>query len=181
MIIKSSVYLYILYMNIYFYDAYSLVYLFFFFAYIDHWKHCYDIQSMSLMFMFYVYFTLQINAKLSELSCRVRSQCNSIFFLSPSYQATRSSERSTARPRSPPLPAHLKNAPSVPPSRAPLQRPTRTPAPPPAKVEPPKSRAAAKPSASAVKPAPKASAKTPPSTRSSRVTQFSFDFNRPVN
>ncbi|CAL8262833.1 unnamed protein product [Boreogadus saida] len=35
-----------------------------------------------------------------------------------SPQATRSSERSTTRPRSPPLPSHLKNAPSVPPPRA---------------------------------------------------------------
>ncbi|XP_010772254.1 ATPase MORC2 [Notothenia coriiceps] len=60
-----------------------------------------------------------------------------------SSQATRSSERSITRARSPPLPAHLKGGP---PSRAPPQRPTRSPAPPPPiKVEPSRSRAAAKP------------------------------------
>lgn len=86
-------------------------------------------------------------------------------------QATRSSERSVARPRSPPLPAHLKNAPSAPPGRSASQRPTRTSAipPTPPKVEPSRSRAAAKPPPSAAKPVPKATAKTPPPSRSSRV------------
>nr|XP_046243264.1 ATPase MORC2 isoform X2 [Scatophagus argus] len=73
--------------------------------------------------------------------------------------------RSTARPRSPPLPAHLKNAPSVPASRAASQRPTRTLAPPPPRVEPSRSRAAAKPLQPAAKPAPKATAKTRGSSR----------------
>ncbi|XP_034729024.1 ATPase MORC2 isoform X2 [Etheostoma cragini] len=84
-----------------------------------------------------------------------------------SSQATRSSERSITRPRSPPLPAHLK---SPPPSRAASLRPTRTPAPPPppSKVEPSKSRGAAKPSPPATKPVSKATAKTPPSSRNSR-------------
>ncbi|XP_078106743.1 ATPase MORC2 [Sander vitreus] len=84
-----------------------------------------------------------------------------------SSQSTRSSERSITRPRSPPLPAHLK---SPPPSRAASLRPTRTPAPPPPppKVEPSKSRGAAKPPPPAAKPVPKATAKTPPSSRSSR-------------
>uniref|UniRef100_A0A7N8YPU4 MORC family CW-type zinc finger 2 n=1 Tax=Mastacembelus armatus TaxID=205130 RepID=A0A7N8YPU4_9TELE len=74
-----------------------------------------------------------------------------------------SSQRSTARPRSPPLPAHLKNAPSVPPSRTTSQRPTRTPAtpPPPSKVEPSRSRAVAKAS-SIAKPLSKPTTKTPP-------------------
>ncbi|XP_035021898.2 ATPase MORC2 isoform X1 [Hippoglossus stenolepis] len=95
-------------------------------------------------------------------------------------QATRSSERSTTRPRSPPLPAHLKNASSTPLARASSQRPTRTAAAPPAppKVESPRSRAAAKspPTAAkpaakaAAKPAPKATAKTPPPSRSSRTS-----------
>uniref|UniRef100_A0A1A8DR41 MORC family CW-type zinc finger 2 n=1 Tax=Nothobranchius kadleci TaxID=1051664 RepID=A0A1A8DR41_NOTKA len=75
---------------------------------------------------------------------------------------TRSSERSATRPRSPPLPAHLKNAPSLPPTRAASQRPSRASAPPP-KVEPSRSRVAAKP-------APKAAEKTPLSTRSSRAS-----------
>lgn len=83
-------------------------------------------------------------------------------------QATRSSERSTARPRSPPLPTHLKNALSAPPSRAASQRPTRTPATPP-KVEPSRSRAAVKPPPPAAKPVAKTTAKTPPPSRSSRV------------
>ncbi|XP_070820416.1 ATPase MORC2 isoform X2 [Chaetodon trifascialis] len=87
---------------------------------------------------------------------------------SPS-QATRSSERSTARPRSPPLPAHLKNAQSAPSPRAPSQRPTRTPAPPPPRVEPSRSRAAAKPAPPAAKPVSKATPKTPPPGRSSRT------------
>lgn len=88
-----------------------------------------------------------------------------------SSQATRSSERSVTRPRSPPLPAHLKNAPSAPPSRATSQRPSRTsaPPPPPPKVEPSRSRAAAKPPQPATKPAPKATAKTPPPSRGSRT------------
>lgn len=96
-----------------------------------------------------------------------------MFVVSPFHmlpvQTNRSSERSTARPRSPPLPAHLKNAPSGPLSRAASQRPTRTPAPPPQKVEPSRSRAAAKPPPSAAKPVPKTTAKTPPPSRSSRV------------
>ncbi|KAM6965718.1 ATPase MORC2 [Aplochiton taeniatus] len=89
-------------------------------------------------------------------------------------QATRSSERTLTRPRSPPLPAHLKNAPNVPPvaNRKPVgsPRPTRSPAPPaPApKVEPSRGRAAAKPSPSA-KSSPKMAAKTPPPSRSSRT------------
>uniref|UniRef100_A0A3P8TYY4 MORC family CW-type zinc finger 2 n=1 Tax=Amphiprion percula TaxID=161767 RepID=A0A3P8TYY4_AMPPE len=88
-----------------------------------------------------------------------------------SSQATRSSERTTIRPRSPPLPAHLKNASSVPPTRTPSQRPTRTsaPPPPPSRVEPSRSRAAAKAAPAAAKPAPKATAKTPPPSRNSRV------------
>ncbi|XP_029296414.1 LOW QUALITY PROTEIN: ATPase MORC2 [Cottoperca gobio] len=83
-----------------------------------------------------------------------------------SSQATRSSERSITRPRSPPLPAHLKSSPS---SRAAPQRPTRTPAPPPPppKVEASRSRGAAKPPPLAAKPVPKATAKTP--SRSSRT------------
>ncbi|XP_028270777.1 ATPase MORC2 isoform X2 [Parambassis ranga] len=85
-----------------------------------------------------------------------------------SSQATRSSERS--RPRSPPLPAHLKNAPSAPSSRTASQRPTRTPAPPTPPVEPSKSRAAAKTPTPAAKPAPKATAKTPPTSRTSRAS-----------
>uniref|UniRef100_A0A4W6GC57 MORC family CW-type zinc finger 2 n=1 Tax=Lates calcarifer TaxID=8187 RepID=A0A4W6GC57_LATCA len=89
-----------------------------------------------------------------------------------SSQATRSSERSATRPRSPPLPAHLKNAPSAPPSRAASQRPTRTPAAsPPPRVEPSRSRAAAKPPPPSGKPSPKATAKTPPPSRSSRVNK----------
>uniref|UniRef100_A0A8C6PWL6 MORC family CW-type zinc finger 2 n=1 Tax=Nothobranchius furzeri TaxID=105023 RepID=A0A8C6PWL6_NOTFU len=60
-------------------------------------------------------------------------------------ETSSSSERSATRPRSPPLPAHLKNAPSLPPTRAASQRPSR--------------------------PAPKAAEKTPLSTRSSRVSQ----------
>ncbi|KAJ4941686.1 hypothetical protein JOQ06_011562 [Pogonophryne albipinna] len=84
-----------------------------------------------------------------------------------SSQATRSSERSITRARSPPLPAHLKGGP---PSRVSPQRPTRSPAPPPPlKVEPSRSRAAAKPPPPAAKPVPKATAKTPPPTRSSRT------------
>ncbi|XP_068617196.1 ATPase MORC2 isoform X2 [Brachionichthys hirsutus] len=86
-----------------------------------------------------------------------------------SSQANRSSERSTARPRSPPLPAHLKNATSLPPPRAVSQRSTRTPAPPPSKVETARSRAAVRPPPPAAKPAPKARAKTPPPARSSRT------------
>uniref|UniRef100_A0A8C6PZ74 MORC family CW-type zinc finger 2 n=1 Tax=Nothobranchius furzeri TaxID=105023 RepID=A0A8C6PZ74_NOTFU len=80
-------------------------------------------------------------------------------------ETSSSSERSATRPRSPPLPAHLKNAPSLPPTRAASQRPSRASAPPPPpKVEPSRSRVAAKP-------APKAAEKTPLSTRSSRVSQ----------
>uniref|UniRef100_A0A8D3CSM3 CW-type domain-containing protein n=1 Tax=Scophthalmus maximus TaxID=52904 RepID=A0A8D3CSM3_SCOMX len=83
----------------------------------------------------------------------------------------RSSQVQTiTRPRSPPLPAHLKNALSTAPSRAASQRPTRTPAapPPPPKVEPSRSRAATKAPPPAAKPAPKA--KAPPSSRSPRVS-----------
>ncbi|XP_037634571.1 ATPase MORC2 isoform X1 [Sebastes umbrosus] len=83
-----------------------------------------------------------------------------------SSQATRSSERSITRPRSPPLPAHLKSTPT---SRSASQRPTRTPATPPPKVEPSRSRGAAKPTPSPAKPAPKATAKTPPPSRTSRT------------
>uniref|UniRef100_A0A3P8NBJ6 CW-type domain-containing protein n=1 Tax=Astatotilapia calliptera TaxID=8154 RepID=A0A3P8NBJ6_ASTCA len=86
---------------------------------------------------------------------------------------------SVARPRSPPLPAHLKNAPSAPPGRSASQRPTRTSAipPTPPKVEPSRSRAAAKPPPSAAKPVPKATAKTPPPSRSSRVC-YRFDLTK---
>ncbi|XP_061906773.1 ATPase MORC2 isoform X1 [Entelurus aequoreus] len=85
-----------------------------------------------------------------------------------SSQASRSSVRAVTRPRSPPLPAHLKTAQNTPPPRAPSQRPTRTPAPPPAppKVALPKSKAAAK--SPAAKPTAKLPAKTPPPSRSSR-------------
>uniref|UniRef100_A0A8D3CIQ3 CW-type domain-containing protein n=1 Tax=Scophthalmus maximus TaxID=52904 RepID=A0A8D3CIQ3_SCOMX len=87
-----------------------------------------------------------------------------------SMKPTESSERAITRPRSPPLPAHLKNALSTAPSRAASQRPTRTPAapPPPPKVEPSRSRAATKAPPPAAKPAPKA--KAPPSSRSPRVS-----------
>uniref|UniRef100_A0A8C5E058 CW-type domain-containing protein n=1 Tax=Gouania willdenowi TaxID=441366 RepID=A0A8C5E058_GOUWI len=85
------------------------------------------------------------------------------------FAATRSSERSTVRPRSPPLPAHLKNASSVPPPRAPSQRATRTPAP--APVEAPRSRSAAK-APPAAKPSPKVTTKTPPPSRSTRKSEF---------
>ncbi|KAK5604148.1 hypothetical protein CRENBAI_022475 [Crenichthys baileyi] len=89
-----------------------------------------------------------------------------------SGQTTRSSDRSVTRPRSPPLPAHLKNAPSVPPSRTASQRPTRASAAPPtpSKPEPSRTRAAAKTPPAATKSTPKASAKTPPSSRSSRTS-----------
>ncbi|XP_047237534.1 ATPase MORC2 isoform X2 [Girardinichthys multiradiatus] len=89
-----------------------------------------------------------------------------------SGQTTRSSDRSVTRPRSPPLPAHLKNAPSVPPSRTASQRPTRASAAPPTplKPEPSRTRAAAKTPTAATKSTPKASAKTPPSSRSSRMS-----------
>ncbi|XP_053727372.1 ATPase MORC2 isoform X1 [Synchiropus splendidus] len=86
---------------------------------------------------------------------------------SSSSQTTRSSERSATRPRSPPLPAHLKNAPSGPPPRAASQRLSRS-APAPAKVEVSKSRSAAKPTSPA-KPAPKNAVKAAPVTRSSRT------------
>ncbi|XP_077417239.1 ATPase MORC2 isoform X2 [Vanacampus margaritifer] len=81
-----------------------------------------------------------------------------------SAKASRSSERSVTRPRSPPLPAHLKTPHSAPPPRTYSQRPTRTPAPPP-KVEATRSKATAK------SPAPKPTAKpskTPPPSRTSR-------------
>ncbi|KAM6931237.1 ATPase MORC2 isoform 2-T2 [Xenentodon cancila] len=83
-----------------------------------------------------------------------------------SSQTTRSSERTVTRPRSPPLPAHLKNAPSAPPTRTASQRSTR--AAPSPKVEASRSRAAAKLSQVAAKPAPKATSKTLPPSRSSR-------------
>lgn len=75
------------------------------------------------------------------------------------------------RPRSPPLPAHLKNALSAPPTRTTSQRPTRSPAPPPppVKVEPPRSRATAKPATPTAKPVVKAAAKAPPPSRSAKV------------
>uniref|UniRef100_A0A3P8VTM7 MORC family CW-type zinc finger 2 n=1 Tax=Cynoglossus semilaevis TaxID=244447 RepID=A0A3P8VTM7_CYNSE len=86
------------------------------------------------------------------------------------FQATRSSDRPT-RTRSPPLPAHLKNAPSDPPARASLLRPTRAAAapPPPPKVEQSRSKAVSKTPPAPAKSAPKTSAKTPPPTRSSRT------------
>ncbi|KAM4746170.1 ATPase MORC2 isoform 2-T2 [Anableps anableps] len=89
-----------------------------------------------------------------------------------SGQTTRSSERTVSRPRSPPLPAHLKNAPSVPPSRTASQRPTRASAAPPTppKSEPSRTRAAAKTPPAATKSTAKASAKTPLSSRSSRAS-----------
>ncbi|XP_056141543.1 ATPase MORC2 isoform X2 [Lampris incognitus] len=78
-------------------------------------------------------------------------------------QATRSSERTSTRPRSPPLPSHLKNPLGVSPARTTTQRPTRTPAPPPpaSKVEHSRVRAAAKPSPPSAKPASKTPAKPP--------------------
>uniref|UniRef100_A0A669DUV7 MORC family CW-type zinc finger 2 n=1 Tax=Oreochromis niloticus TaxID=8128 RepID=A0A669DUV7_ORENI len=102
-----------------------------------------------------------------QVSCPTLAVCVSVCV---------SSERSVARPRSPPLPAHLKNAPSAPPGRSASQRPTRTSAipPTPPKVEPSRSRAAAKPAPSAAKPVPKATVKTPPPSRSSRV-RYRFD------
>uniref|UniRef100_A0A8C7Q1D7 CW-type domain-containing protein n=1 Tax=Oncorhynchus mykiss TaxID=8022 RepID=A0A8C7Q1D7_ONCMY len=96
-----------------------------------------------------------------------------------SSQATRSSER-VSRPRSPPLPALLKNAPSQPP--APNRkltnspRPTTRPAAPASRVDQSRARAAAKQSPPPAKPAPKAPAKIPtkptPPSRSSRVSMF---------
>ncbi|XP_008333722.1 MORC family CW-type zinc finger protein 2 isoform X2 [Cynoglossus semilaevis] len=83
------------------------------------------------------------------------------------FQATRSSDRPT-RPRSPPLPAHLKNAPSGAPARASSLRPTRAAAAPP-KVEPSKSKAVSKTPFAPESLVPKASAKTPPPTRSLRT------------
>uniref|UniRef100_A0A667YDJ7 MORC family CW-type zinc finger 2 n=1 Tax=Myripristis murdjan TaxID=586833 RepID=A0A667YDJ7_9TELE len=84
-------------------------------------------------------------------------------------------QRSLSRPRSPPLPSHLKNAPSAPPTRSAPQRPTRTPVPPPTppRIEPSRARAAAKSPSSAAKPA-KAPAKAAPPSRSSRVIFFHF-------
>uniref|UniRef100_A0A667YGX1 MORC family CW-type zinc finger 2 n=1 Tax=Myripristis murdjan TaxID=586833 RepID=A0A667YGX1_9TELE len=83
--------------------------------------------------------------------------------------------KSLSRPRSPPLPSHLKNAPSAPPTRSAPQRPTRTPVPPPTppRIEPSRARAAAKSPSSAAKPA-KAPAKAAPPSRSSRVIFFHF-------
>uniref|UniRef100_A0A8C7Q1G3 CW-type domain-containing protein n=1 Tax=Oncorhynchus mykiss TaxID=8022 RepID=A0A8C7Q1G3_ONCMY len=85
-----------------------------------------------------------------------------------------------SRPRSPPLPALLKNAPSQPP--APNRkltnspRPTTRPAAPASRVDQSRARAAAKQSPPPAKPAPKAPAKIPtkptPPSRSSRVSMF---------
>uniref|UniRef100_A0A6Q2Y8T4 CW-type domain-containing protein n=1 Tax=Esox lucius TaxID=8010 RepID=A0A6Q2Y8T4_ESOLU len=92
--------------------------------------------------------------------------------------ATRSSER-VSRPRSPPLPALLKNAPSQPPalnrkptnSPRPTSRPAAAPQAP--RVDQSRARAAAKPAPPPPKPSPKAPAKVPakptPPSRSSRV------------
>ncbi|XP_043968751.1 ATPase MORC2 isoform X2 [Gambusia affinis] len=87
-----------------------------------------------------------------------------------SGQATRSSERTMTRPRSPPLPAHLKNATSTSLSRTASQRPTRASAAPPTPLKPElsRTRGAAKTPPSDTKATPKASAKTPPPSRSSR-------------
>uniref|UniRef100_A0A8C8MCU3 CW-type domain-containing protein n=1 Tax=Oncorhynchus tshawytscha TaxID=74940 RepID=A0A8C8MCU3_ONCTS len=89
-----------------------------------------------------------------------------------------SSSQRVSRPRSPPLPALLKNAPSQPP--APNRkltnspRPTTRPAAPASRVDQSRARAAAKPSPPPAKPAPKAPAKIPtkptPPSRSSRVS-----------
>ncbi|XP_077601031.1 ATPase MORC2-like isoform X1 [Stigmatopora nigra] len=80
----------------------------------------------------------------------------------------RSSERSIARPRSPPLPAHLKSPHSTPPPRSLTQRPTRITAAPPTslKVEPSRAKATAK--SAAGKPVAKSS-RTPPTSRTSRT------------
>ncbi|XP_031685831.1 ATPase MORC2A isoform X1 [Oncorhynchus kisutch] len=93
-----------------------------------------------------------------------------------SSQGTRSSER-VSRPRSPPLPALLKNAPSQPPAlnRKPTYspRPTTRPAAPPPASRVDQSRAGAKQSPTPAKPAPKTPAKVPakpsPSSRTSRT------------
>lgn len=114
---------------------------------------------------------------LQELNLFLIHSLPAMFFLSAVsvllVQATRSSERTITRPRSPPLPAHLKNAPSVPPSRAPSQRATRTPPAPPAppKVEPSRSRASGK-APPPTKSSPKTTAKTPTTSRSSRVSYW---------
>uniref|UniRef100_A0A672F7B0 CW-type domain-containing protein n=1 Tax=Salarias fasciatus TaxID=181472 RepID=A0A672F7B0_SALFA len=85
-----------------------------------------------------------------------------------SSQATRSSDRSTGRPRSPPLPAHLKNAASVPSARAAAQRPPRTSGPPPsAPKEPSRSRAAAAAAAASTK----APASKPPVGKRKRIVE----------
>uniref|UniRef100_A0A674C1I8 MORC family CW-type zinc finger 2 n=1 Tax=Salmo trutta TaxID=8032 RepID=A0A674C1I8_SALTR len=89
-----------------------------------------------------------------------------------------SSSQRVSRPRSPPLPALLKNAPSQPPAlnRKPTNspRPTTRPAAPPPAPRVDQSRAAAKQSPALAKPAPKTPAKVPakptPSSRTSRVT-----------
>uniref|UniRef100_A0A8D3C0H3 CW-type domain-containing protein n=1 Tax=Scophthalmus maximus TaxID=52904 RepID=A0A8D3C0H3_SCOMX len=111
---------------------------------------------------------MEVSMKPTERSSQVQNLLSPFLLLL--VQATRSSERAITRPRSPPLPAHLKNALSTAPSRAASQRPTRTPAapPPPPKVEPSRSRAATKAPPPAAKPAPKA--KAPPSSRSPRVS-----------
>uniref|UniRef100_H3DEP7 MORC family CW-type zinc finger 2 n=1 Tax=Tetraodon nigroviridis TaxID=99883 RepID=H3DEP7_TETNG len=87
----------------------------------------------------------------------------------------RSSVRSAARPRSPPLAALLKNAPSTPQARTASQRSARPPAPPPSpRVEPPRSRAAAKSPVPA--PIAKATTKTPAASRSPRVGGNGLEF-----
>uniref|UniRef100_A0A8C5B8L1 CW-type domain-containing protein n=2 Tax=Gadus morhua TaxID=8049 RepID=A0A8C5B8L1_GADMO len=88
--------------------------------------------------------------KQKEITDKIRAQQEKLEAL----QATRSSERSTSRPRSPPLPSHLKNAPSVPPPRATPPRAARTagPPPPPALApDPPRGRAAGRPATPAAK------------------------------
>uniref|UniRef100_A0A8C7C9K9 MORC family CW-type zinc finger 2 n=1 Tax=Oncorhynchus kisutch TaxID=8019 RepID=A0A8C7C9K9_ONCKI len=102
-----------------------------------------------------------------------------------SSQATRSSER-VSRPRSPPLPALLKNAPSQPP--APNRkltnspRPTTRPAAPASRVDQSRARAAAKPSPPPAKPAPKAPGKIPtkptPPSRTKATTPASSQRKR---
>uniref|UniRef100_A0A8C8GWC4 CW-type domain-containing protein n=1 Tax=Oncorhynchus tshawytscha TaxID=74940 RepID=A0A8C8GWC4_ONCTS len=90
-----------------------------------------------------------------------------------------SSSQRVSRPRSPPLPALLKNAPSQPPAlnRKPTYspRPTTRPAAPPPAPRVDQSRAGAKQSPAPAKPAPKTPAKVPakptPSSRTSRVNK----------
>uniref|UniRef100_A0A4W5NDV6 MORC family CW-type zinc finger 2 n=1 Tax=Hucho hucho TaxID=62062 RepID=A0A4W5NDV6_9TELE len=89
-------------------------------------------------------------------------------------------DKRVSRPRSPPLPALLKNAPSQPPALnrklTNSPRPTTRPVAPAPRVDQSRARAAAKPSPPPAKPAPKAPAKIPakptPPSRSSRVSVF---------